>query len=54
MRGGKGTGAGHRNPEKMSIRKFIEKSIDALAFLFTASLTAIAVVATIILVGCTL
>lgn len=35
----------------MSIKKFVEKSIDALVFLFTAAIAAIAVVATIVFVG---
>lgn len=52
MRGGKGSGAELRNPKKMSIiKKLVEKSIDAMAFLFTASIAAIAVIATIVLIG---
>ncbi len=54
MKGGKGSGARRRNPENMTIKRFIEKSIDAMAFVFTASFAAIAVVATIVLVGCIL
>lgn len=54
MKGGKGSGARRRNPENMAIKRFIEKSIDAMAFFFTASFAAIAVVATIVLIGCIL
>ena len=54
MKGGKGSGIRRRNPENMTIRRFIEKSIDAMAFLFTASFAAIAVVATIVIIGCIL
>ena len=54
MKGGKGSGVRRRNPENMTIRRFIEKSIDAMAFLFTASFAAIAVVATIVIIGCIL
>lgn len=54
MKGGKGSGARRRNPENMTIKRFIEKSIDAMAFFFTASFAAIAVVATIVLIGCIL
>ncbi len=54
MKGGKGSGVRRRNPKKMSIKRFVEKSIDAMAFFFTASFVAIAVVATIVLVGCIL
>lgn len=54
MKGGKGSGVRRRNPKKMSIKRFVEKSVDAMAFFFTASFAAIAVVATIVLVGCIL
>ena len=54
MKGGKGSGARRRNPKNMTIKRFIEKSIDAMAFFFTASFAAIAVVATIVLIGCIL
>lgn len=54
MKGGKGSGARRRNPENMAFKRFIEKSIDAMAFFFTASFAAIAVVATIVLIGCIL
>lgn len=51
MKGGKGNGEEYRKPKKMSMKKFVKKSIDTFVFFSTAAIAAITVVATIVFIG---